>query len=139
MTYGAYDDRNDARMSVKCWLSQNEAHLYSPDAIRNIVKETVLKDKEPVDPIAVSWREGTYGAWIGLVEFAQEEASGVCTMDRKGPRGGISLAILRDRTAAQAEIDQIRAQLDRTTGTVGDSSRAHVALNVAEKLLQPAD
>src|SRR5258706_11064042 len=100
MTYGAYDDRNDARMSVKCWLNQNDAQHYSPDAIRNIVKETVLRDNDPVDPIAVSWREGTYGAWIGLVEFAQEEAAGVCSIDRRESKSGVSLTVLRDRTAA---------------------------------------
>src|SRR5258706_8971667 len=116
MTYGTYDDRNDARMSVKRWLNQNDAGLYSPDAIRGLVKEMVLKDKDPVDPIAVSWREGTYGAWIGLVEFAKEEASGVCSIDRQGTKSGVSLAVLMDRTAAKAEIDQIRALLDRYNG-----------------------
>jgi hypothetical protein len=139
MTYGAYDDRNDARMNVKRWLSQNDAHLYSPDAIRSIVKDTVLKDKDPVDPIAVSWREGTYGAWMGLVEFAREEAAGFCTIDRTGSKGSVSLALLRDRSAAKAEIEQIRAQLERTTDMLGDPSRARTALNVAEELLQPAE
>src|SRR5258708_34846790 len=117
MTYGTYDDRNDTRMSVKRWLNQNDAGQYSPDAIRDLVKETVLKDKDPVDPIAVSWREGTYGAWIGLVEFAKEEASGFCSIDRQGTKGAVSLAVLMDRTAAKAEIHQIRSELDRMIGS----------------------
>src|ERR1051325_10375316 len=101
MIYGAYDDRNDARISVKSWLSQNDAQQYSPEAIREIVKETVLRDKDPVDPIAVSWREGTYGAWLGLVEFAKEEAEGYCNVDQREAKNTISLAVLMDRNAAK--------------------------------------
>src|SRR5262245_58048296 len=101
MVYGAYDDRNDARISVKSWLSQNDRNQYSPDTIRKLVKETVLRDKGPVDPIAVSWREGTYGAWLGLLEFAKEEAAGKCDLDQRGGKEPLSVAVLMDRKAAQ--------------------------------------
>jgi len=70
MVLGTFDDREAARVSVKRFLAENPGERYSPDEVLRLVAHTVREDSDPVDPIADSWREGVYGALIGLLEFA---------------------------------------------------------------------
>jgi hypothetical protein len=140
MIYGNYDDRNDARVRVKGWLSNNEAAQYSPEEIRQLVIESIRADRDPVDPIADSWREGSYGALMGLMEFAEEE------MERLSP-GGPQPADRTDRSAHYAGAQKdARTALDRVLqmrGLLADiaasgrsTGRADQALKLAEDLLQ---
>src|SRR5947207_2398216 len=82
--YGTFDDRNDARVSVKTWMTANLPEMYTYHNIRRLVAQTVKGDGDPVDTPADSWREGTYGAWIGILEFASEEIARLAERENNG-------------------------------------------------------
>lgn len=73
MLSGAFDDRNDVRLTVKCWLRETDPAEYGPGPLRRLVVESVRNDTDPVDSLDASYREASYGALLGIVEFASEE------------------------------------------------------------------
>jgi hypothetical protein len=139
MIYGNYDDRNDARVNVKGWLRNNDAASYTSEEIRRLVIDAIKADRDPVDPIADSWREGSYGALVGLVEFAQEE------MEQHQPEtirsfDGSSESIengIRER-GVKAALDRVvtmRGLLAGKTASCPHTHRADQALKLAEDMM----
>jgi len=140
MIYGTYDDRNEARVNVKGWLRNNEVASYTPEEIRRLVIDAIKADRDPVDPIADSWREGSYGALVGLVEFAQEEMesllphtagtfdgySGFPTPNGTGERGV---------KAALDRVVSMRGLLADMPDSCAKTRRADQALKLAEDMI----
>ncbi len=143
MGTGTFDDRNDARLIVKRWLRRNPEESYRPEHIRRLVAETVLRDHDPVDPIADSWREGMYGAWIGVLEFAGEEmeqskhgsASAAADAVRQALRHlpYQPSATLERLQSALRSFEEVRGSSD---GHAGNDARAAEALRLATELLR---
>lgn len=144
MIYGNYDDRNDARASVKGWLRHNEPSAYTPEQIRKLVVDSVMADRDPVDPIADSMREGSYGALLGLVEFAEEEMQrllpgSIWAITGPGSEPIPHLWKSRDRDSVEAAISRVktmRSLLADISNAGRKTDRADRALMLAEDIMR---
>lgn len=73
MTFGTFDDRDDARIAAKLWLQSHEPAEYTVANMRALLTSMVRQYSDPVDDIRVEWRERCYGILRGVVEFAAEQ------------------------------------------------------------------
>ncbi len=139
MIYGTYDDRNDARVNVKGWLRNNDAASYTSEEIRRLVIEAIKADRDPVDPIADSWREGSYGALVGLVEFAEEEMEKLLPETVRSFDGAAETVTNgigeRGVKAALDRVVTMRGLLADKTGSCPRTHRADQALKLAEDMI----
>jgi hypothetical protein len=145
---GTFDDRNEARLHVKQWLSTNDPETYSAQNIRCLVAATVRNDTDPVDGIHDSWREASYGAVMGIGEFAGEALTRLAqTSDDRALRESLSathkalsclphepLATIRYLHDAQQHIMEARPALPGR-GAAPETQRALRALGLAQELL----
>ncbi len=94
-----FEERNDMRHAVKNWMESNGSDIYTQDNIRQFVTDQVTSAKDPLDSSDDSWREGTYGAWIGVVEFAGDELARIA---EEADDSALNDALLEARAALPA-------------------------------------
>jgi len=122
MIVGAFDDRNDVRLMVKLWLQQHDPDVYAPERIRLIVADSIKNDRDPVDSLADSWREASYGAILGIVEFASEELKDLAKTERSN--ASLQSASLRTGAALSClpyDPIQIHDHLEQATSDLRDA------------------
>jgi hypothetical protein len=132
---GTFDDRDDARMTVKQWLTRHEMDDYTVANMRELVRVMTLQG-EPVDDIRVEYRERSYGMLRGIVEFAGEQASVV-----SGGAGSLlkqaAEMLPHAATAACEKVCHALELLEGDMNAVGNASmeRARMATRLAASLL----
>jgi hypothetical protein len=140
---GTFDDRNDTRLAVKLWMGASNPESYRREQIRSRIAEVVKADRDPVDRSADSWREGSYGAMIGILEFIGEEIARVAQQrDDSGCRQAQTDVLLaatclpHDPSGAFVHVCRASTLLDEANS---DSPVVRVkrALELAQELLRP--
>jgi hypothetical protein len=132
---GTFDDRDDARMTVKQWLTGHELQDYTVANMRELAR-MMTRQGEPVDDIRVEYRERSYGMLRGIVEFAEEQASVV-----SGAAGGLlkqaAEMLPHAATAACEKVCHALELLEADMNAVGNASmqRAQMATRLAASLL----
>jgi hypothetical protein len=143
---GTFDDRNDARLAVKLWLGSSNPESYRREQIRHRIAEVVKADRDPVDRSADSWREGSYGAMIGILEFIGEEISRVAQQrDDSGCRQAYkdvlyaASCLPHDPSDAYVHVCRASTLLSEANSDSAASSTVRVkrALQLAQELLHP--
>ena len=143
MYNGIHDDRNDLRLSVKRWMAGNGQESYRPGYIRRIVAETILCDRDPVDPLEDSWREGTFGAWLGVLDFARDEIARCDPGPPGRTRALVEHALSHLPHQPGKSVQRVREAIETLQGlaassegrSAGDAARAAEALRLAAELM----
>lgn len=140
---GTFDDRNDARLAVKLWLGTSSPESYRREHIRSRIAEVVKADRDPVDRSADSWREGSYGAMIGILEFIGEEIARMAQQRDDSACRQAQKDVLLAATCLPHNPSDAFVHVCRASALLGEAHsdsptvRVKRALELAQELLRP--